>query len=412
MKYKINSRRTLTSQGKRIFKARRTHSYLLDVLPPQLSRIRESIDLDSLFELASLPEAPRAKRKKRAPLRAVARSLGRMGSACKSSFCALAARLRSRSCGKPAHTAFYAGVLCSISAVALFCSVTVICSLFLGYFAPYRTLSVPDTVGIPISDVEAHLGEQYELLISYKNSDEVDAGVIISQIPAAGVTRKAYKNRPKSTMALTVSMGKKYYTVEDFRGKNARDVMLALRNSSVAFNTAEEFSDTVPRGAVISTSPSVGEMLFEGKSLAIKVSLGKQTHTVSVPNLYGLNEAQARSMLAMRSLSLGTITYAQSSLGAGKIISQSAAAYSSVAKGSTVDVTVSIGTMSQRFVPDLYAHTLDDARIILEKAGLVVGNVYTVSSAAPSGTVIMQSPAPGTAITSSINTVDLYISSQ
>jgi serine/threonine-protein kinase len=289
---------------------------------------------------------------------------------------------------------------------------TVIGSLFLGYFAPYKTLSVPNTVGIPISDVEAHLGEQYELLISYKNSDEVDAGVIISQIPAAGVTRKAYKNRPKSTMALTVSMGKKYYTVEDFRGKNARDVMLALRNSSVAFNTAEEFSDTVPRGAVISTSPSVGEMLFEGKSLAIKVSLGKQTHTVSVPNLYGLNEAQARSMLAMRSLSLGTITYAQSSLGAGKIISQSAAAYSSVAKGSTVDVTVSIGTMSQRFVPDLYAHTLDDARIILEKAGLVVGNVYTVSSAAPSGTVIMQSPAPGTAITSSINTVDLYISSQ
>lgn len=407
MKYTINSSRIRQIERAKVkLRAKRGFTRLPSPLLPARERLTERIDLDALFELSALPEASREKRKRTSPLRVTRRACR----AVKRAFVAVFAFLKRRNTA-PAHTAFYAGVLCSVTSIALFCSVAVIASLFLGYFAPYQTLSVPDTVGLSIADIEEQLGEQYELLISYKNSDEVDAGVIISQIPAAGVKRRAYKNRPRSTMALTVSMGKKFYTVEDFRGRSARDAVLSLRNSEVALSTTEEYSDTVPRGAVISTTPSVGEMLLEGTPLILRVSLGKKTQTVSVPNLYGLNEAQARELLAMRGLYLGSITYAQSTAAAGKIISQSLAAYSGVSKGSYVDVTVSIGTMSQRFVPDLYSQTLESARALLEKSGLVVGTVYTVSSAAPSGTVIMQTPAPGTAITSSINTVDLYISS-
>lgn len=408
MKYRIKSKKIRASTKRTHLKAKRKRAAVPSVLFPAPSYQAESINLDALFEFAAL-DAPTSKKRR------IFRPTFKKGFlATRALMSRLVGVLRARAKdGEDGseHIPFYAGVLCSSVTVAVLSAAVVLTSLFSAYLAPYERLTVPDTVGMDISDVEQQLQGQFELLISYESCDAVPAGTVISQLPSAGAERKAYKNRPACKITLTVSAGRSFYTVEDFCGADSRNTLLSLRNMGVAVREVRDFSDSSPVGTVVSTYPKAGERLYEGEMLTVTVSLGKASVAVSVPNLYGLNEAQASAILSLRGLSLGSISYARSSADAGKIISQDPSAFSSAEQGSTVNVTVSIGNMTQRFVPDLYSLDLEQASELLAKAGLVLGSVYHVSSAAPSGTVIMQTPAPGTAITSSINKVDVYISS-
>ena len=153
-------------------------------------------------------------------------------------------------------------------------------------------------------------------------------------------------------------------------------------------------------------------MLYEGETLTVRISLGKETVFVGVPNLYGLNEAQATALLLSKGLELGKVTYSPAQEDAGKIIRQQYSPYEKVPLGSSVDITVSLGAQTQqKNVPDLYGLTTEEAAQKLSEVGLVLGNIYSVSSGAPKGTVVTQAPVAGTPITSSITSVDVYISS-
>ena len=85
--------------------------------------------------------------------------------------------------------------------------------------------------------------------------------------------------------------------------------------------------------------------------------------------------------------------------------------YTSAELGTAVSFTVSAGyQFNERKVPDLYGLTLSEATQKLAECGLIPGNVYAVASSEPSGTVVAQSPKAGTAITSAVTTVEIYIS--
>lgn len=408
MKYRVKSitlRQQIIKNGS--FKACRKNKIFPVVLPPAARERAEEINFNTLFELGELPSPKKKPKKRRAPLHVKA-FFAALGTAILKIIAYPFRRVRD----KNRRLAFYSGLLCASALVALASLISVLALLFGTYFAPYDELAVPYVVGEELSLVEETVDERYELLISYKNSDSIPAGVIISQTPDGGVTRKIYKNKAPRTLTLTVSMGKSFYTVESLAGTNARDSLLRLRNSGVAVNAVYEYSDSVPTNTVISTSPPTGERIYEGDELTVRISLGKKINTVSVPDLRGLNEAAARSLLKDNGLVLGSITYRQSSIAAGKIISQSYSPYASLPEGSSVDITVSLGNeVTEKRVPNLYGLTVSEAAQKLAEVGLVVGNVYTVSSGAPTGTVITQTPIAETPITSSLTSVDLYISS-
>ena len=73
---------------------------------------------------------------------------------------------------------------------------------------------------------------------------------------------------------------------------------------------------------------------------------------------------------------------------------------------------VALISVNYRMYPDAkYPDFVEDAAEALETVGLVIGNIYAVSSGAPKGTVISQSVAPSTPINSNITSVDIYVSS-
>jgi serine/threonine-protein kinase len=126
----------------------------------------------------------------------------------------------------------------------------------------------------------------------------------------------------------------------------------------------------------------------------------------------GLTEVRARGSLAAIGFEVGEIKYAASESPSGTVIAQSASAYSLLEIGARVDLTVSAGpAFSQKKVPQLYGLTVDEARLRLAEVGLVCGRIYSVQSGSGVATVVSQSIAAGTPITSGTVSIDIYVSS-
>lgn len=414
MKYRIKS--LYFVKGKRIQKklrAKRRAPMGLSVLPPTVSKSeeREYIDLQLLFALGELPEAKKQKLKKHR----LKKGLKKAASSIRLFADKVGLKVRThfaKKVHKPQRIAFLSGVFVSATLVTALCAAGILAKLFLPYMKGYTPVIVPELVGKNVELAESGMPDGFELLISYENSQDVAAGLVISQRPEAGVVRKIFKNGDPCIITVTVSAGKNYYKVEDLVGTDSRLALLSLYNQGVSVKEEYAYSDTVPEGQVIGSTPSVGAILYEGEALNLKISLGKKIATVSVPDLYGLSEAQAKTLLYERGLQLGEVTYANSTANAGTIIRQQYAPYEKIAEGSTVNVTVSLGsTTEQKTVPDLYGLTAEEAEKRLAEVGLVLGSIYSVSSGAPKGTVVTQTPIAGTFITSSITSVDIYISS-
>ena len=280
-------------------------------------------------------------------------------------------------------------------------------------FSSYTTVSVPDLVGSLYSEDDQRLDSRiYDVSVSYKYDPDSPRGTVLSQTPRAGVERRVYKNRSNSSLSLVVSLGKKTHSIPDLCGLSLRDASLELKNSGVRFTVVEEYSSDIQKGKVIASDPLPNTDFTEDTAVTLKVSLGKKTVYASVPSLVGLTESRAASLLRASGLNIGKITYESSSLPYGTVISQTHSAYSELALGEAVGFTVSAGIKyNEKKIPSLYGFTIDEARARLAELGLVLGNIYAVANAAPSGTVVAQSVLPETPVTAEIYSVDIYVSS-
>ena len=214
------------------------------------------------------------------------------------------------------------------------------------------------------------------------------------------------------TLSLVVSRGKEMIEIGDLVGKSERDASLELKNSGLTVKTLKEYSSSVPHGSVISRSPAAGKVLESGGLVVLRVSLGAKKITVRVPDIVGLTEAEAISRISAAGLTVGKIKYESSTVRAGLVISQSAQSGAELEKGSEISFSVSAGkAFTEKAVPSLYGLTLAEARERLADSGLVLGNVYAAPSGEKKGTVMAQSPAAGTSITSSVVSVDVYVGS-
>jgi serine/threonine-protein kinase len=279
----------------------------------------------------------------------------------------------------------------------------------LPYHRPHTSVVIPNFVGslLPTQDPSS-----IRILVEYEYNPLVSPGTVIAQSPLAGVTRRVYGSNGFCTVLLRVSKERDTYRLEDLSGRTMRDATLILANHKIQSTVVEEFSDTHPAGTVLSTMPTAGQELKEGATVTLRVSMGRQIQIARVPNLLGLTESAANSLLHSGGFRVGTVTYRSSSSPSGTIISQTPTDHTEVEKGATVSYTVSTGNLyDTKAVPDLYGMTQSEASRVLREYGLVIGACFPVASAAPKGTVITQSPLPGTPITSSTVSVDLYLSS-
>ncbi|MDQ0931602.1 Stk1 family PASTA domain-containing Ser/Thr kinase [Streptomyces turgidiscabies] len=167
-----------------------------------------------------------------------------------------------------------------------------------------------------------------------------------------------------------------------------------LTAAGLEVRIARDYSDTVARGAVISTNPEVGERIRDNDTVTLTISRGPET--VPVPQLGGSRLDKARALLKRNGLEPGMVTREFSDeVARGSVISTSPDAGTERRAGSAVALVVSKGSPVE--VSDVTGSDLADARAELEQAGLKVKvATRTVNSDEfEQGQVAVQSPEGG-----------------
>ncbi|RKY82582.1 hypothetical protein DRQ07_00925 [candidate division KSB1 bacterium] len=158
----------------------------------------------------------------------------------------------------------------------------------------------------------------------------------------------------------------------------------------------EKFDDNYEAGTIISQNPLPFTMVKKGRRIYVIVSAGEKM--VKVPKVTGSSEREAKFILRQAGLTLGEIFYEYDQYYPKDVVcGQSIAENMDVQEQDTVDITVSLGQMPSVFiVPDLEGRSLDEAKMIIRKAGLKVGEItYQKNKKLLPDTVIGQDPSAG-----------------
>lgn len=168
-----------------------------------------------------------------------------------------------------------------------------------------------------------------------QNSDRVSEGTVISQGTAAG--KKVAKN---TQIIITVSGGKevKNITVPSVTGKTESEARTALEADGFVVDVDYQYSSTVENGKVIKASPSGS--VAQGSTITITVSRGKEIKNVTMANLIGKTESEAKQWIDSNGLKY-SVKYTTTSGTYGNVVSCDYLEGTSVPEGTTVTITVS-----------------------------------------------------------------------
>jgi beta-lactam-binding protein with PASTA domain len=217
-------------------------------------------------------------------------------------------------------------------------------------------------------------------------SDSVKRGEVISQNPEAGD-----EVREGSVVEVRVSAGRGTAAVPDVTGRSQDEAQQALRDAGFKTKLESEFSDNVPEGDVIGTSPPAGRQATKGRTITVNVSRGREN--VTVPGVVGNTAAGASDVLQKAGLS-SRVEERESSEPPGTVLEQNPAANATVPPGSTVTLIVA---KERPTVPDVSTGnpTVEEATQALEDAGYKVKTVDRPGDPTLVGRVIGQAPEPG-----------------
>ena len=197
-------------------------------------------------------------------------------------------------------------------------------------------VTVPKVEGM---DKEEAIQALNEVGLGYKavmqSSDSVAEGKVISQGTAAG--KKVDKN---TQIIITVSGGKevKNKTVPSVTGKTEDEAKSTLEADGFVVSIDYQYSSTVESGKVIKASPSGS--VAEGSTVTITVSRGKEIKNVTMANLIGKTESEARQWLENNGLK-ANVSYTTTSGTYGYVVSSDYSEGTSIPEGTTVTITVS-----------------------------------------------------------------------
>ncbi|MGI6205984.1 MAG: Stk1 family PASTA domain-containing Ser/Thr kinase [Anaerovoracaceae bacterium] len=153
--------------------------------------------------------------------------------------------------------------------------------------------AVPDVRELTLSDAKATITEQGFSVgtVSYKYSDSVEKGTVISQSPGAGTNAEL-----GSTISLVVSNGPEEQTVEmpSITGLSESAARSALAEAGLSVGTVTEEYSNEPVGTVISQGVSAGTSVKKGESVSFVISKGKQA-TSSDSNSGSSNSSSGNS---------------------------------------------------------------------------------------------------------------------
>ncbi|WP_297569896.1 Stk1 family PASTA domain-containing Ser/Thr kinase [uncultured Anaerovibrio sp.] len=177
-------------------------------------------------------------------------------------------------------------------------------------------------------------------------------------------------------------------------GKSEAVAQQMLEDKNLRVKIADVNDTDVPAGKVVSQYPEAGTVVKEQRQIVISISRGGEELTM--PDLRSMSRANGEAKLKKMGLKIGLVYEEESKEPAGTILTQDPRAGSKIAKGQSVDFTVSKGEKKSGItLPDYSGMSVESVRSNLEANKLKLGTISQKASSQPSGTVIGQSPTAG-----------------
>lgn len=199
-------------------------------------------------------------------------------------------------------------------------------------------VQIPDLVGMEQSEAQK-MAEDLKLKYEKKSeeySKDIPAGYIISQDPGY---MPNYSIKEGSTITVVVSLGQNLVIVPKVTGLTQEEATSQLEEIGLIVNVEETYNSKVQSGYVIEQSIKADEEIDSGETITIKVSKG--TEKVTVPDLNGKTESEAKSAIKSAGLKLKTVaTTEDTTKDDGVVVKQSLDAGTEVDKNSYITITV------------------------------------------------------------------------
>ncbi len=225
-----------------------------------------------------------------------------------------------------------------------------------------RWTVVPNLTGLQRSAVQATLvAADLKPNLTEDHNDAVPGGTVISSDPGPG--HRAVRG---SGITVVISLG--HPVVPDLAvGITPEEAEDALREADLSPRrdpAAEEFHDTVPKGAVIGPRPAPGTVLTVGAPVTLVISKGPAP--ITVPDVRGLRQADAVAALARAGLTAQVRRQFDGQVPGGRAIGTDPKAGTGAARGTSVILLVSTASV----VPEVVGLSVAQARQVLANAGL------------------------------------------
>ncbi|HUY06241.1 MAG TPA: Stk1 family PASTA domain-containing Ser/Thr kinase [Acidimicrobiales bacterium] len=171
----------------------------------------------------------------------------------------------------------------------------------------------------------------------------VKQNVVVKESPAGGITK------PKGTLVTISYVQNHTVIVPMIIGDNAAKAGSALTKANLRVgSTGSQFSQTIPNGNVVSTTPAAGTVVRAGKTVNLIISSGPG---VSVPSLIGQSQSQAVTtitslgLVAKKGAPIGTtIAGYIGNVAAQRVLGSNARVGDQVAPRSTILYRIGVST--------------------------------------------------------------------
>ena len=202
-------------------------------------------------------------------------------------------------------------------------------------------VTVPDLSKKTEDEAKAALKElRLGVNVQTGTSDDVPEGQVYDQSPAAGTKVDVH-----TQVTINISSGKEKFSLDDVTGMQYQQAQAQLENDGLVVSLEFDYSDSVGSDKVISTSPKAGSQVAKGDTITITASKGKETKTTTVPNLLGRNIDDAIQMIKDAGLTYnGKSSDYSDSYSENQVMNQSISAGKTVDEGTTISLTVSLGS--------------------------------------------------------------------
>ena len=202
-------------------------------------------------------------------------------------------------------------------------------------------VTVPDLSKMTEDEAKAALKKlRLGVNVQTGTSDDVPEGQVYDQSPAAGTKVDVH-----TQVTINISSGKEKFSLDDVTGMQYQQAQAQLENDGLVVSLEFDYSDSVGSDMVISTSPEAGSQVVKGDTITITASKGKETNTTIVPNLLGHNIDDAIQMIKDAGLTYnGKSSDYSDSYSENQVMDQSISAGKTVDEGTTISLTVSLGS--------------------------------------------------------------------